>query len=342
MDTQQITAPPCAPSPVPGDATPSSGVIHINFRHAAGFTVIGNHLAQHRGLSLVAIGLAVHIQSLPAGAKIGIKHLAERFPESETRIAAALRELEATGYLHRSRVRLPDGRIVTRTISYNQPGADPATVTTPQPRTRPRKPEAPLPPPPPREPAPEPEPTREPQPPAPQPVAAPRPMPAPHPAPAPVLVPAPTTRKAPPPPLPQPQSPTPELHRSAAALLADLRRHTPQLTLSETDIHTLTPGVATWLERDAHPDTIRHTLTTDLPVPLKHPAKLLRHRITTLLPPPLPEAQDLTPARPGVIVIPLQNCDRCDRAFRSRHPGHCRDCRTEDVSRGSAGLGYAA
>lgn len=127
MDTQQITAPPCAQAAV-------SGVIHHNVRHTAGFTVIGNHLAQHRGLSLVAVGLAVHIQSLPAGAKVGIKRLAERFPESETRIAAALRELEAAGYLHRSRVRLADGRIVTRTVSCNQPGADAATATPPPPR----------------------------------------------------------------------------------------------------------------------------------------------------------------------------------------------------------------
>ncbi|MER8088395.1 helix-turn-helix domain-containing protein [Streptomyces sp. NPDC058316] len=307
MDTQQITAPPCAPSPAPGGATPSSGVIHINFRHVAGFTVIGNHLAQHRGLSLTAIGLATHIQSLPVGAKIGIKHLADRFPESETRIAAALRELEATGYLHRSRVRLADGRIITRTVSYNQPGA------APQPRTVPNEP-APLPAPPPRVTAPEPRPA---------------PPPAPTPPPQPVPVPAPTARTTPPPPLPQPQELTPELQRMATALLADLRRHTPQLTLAENDIHILTPGVATWLERDAHPDTIRHALTTDLPNLLKHPAKLLRHRITALLPPPLPGAQDLAPAHPGVIVIPLQNCDRCDRAFRSRRPGHCRDCRTE-------------
>ncbi|MER5362620.1 helix-turn-helix domain-containing protein [Streptomyces sp. NPDC002785] len=344
MDTQQITAPPCAPPSASGGATPSSGVIHINFRHAAGFTVIGNHLAQHRGLSLAAIGLAAHIQSLPAGAKIGIKVLADRFPESETRIAAALRELEATGYLHRSRVHLPNGRVLTRTISYNQPGTDPATVTTPQPRTRPSNPAAPRPtpppPPPPSEPAPEPAPAQTPQPPTPQPVAARRPVPTPQPAPAPVLVPAPTARKAPPSPLPQPQSPTPELHRSAAALLADLRRHTPQLTLSENDIHILTPGVATWLERDVHPETIRHALTTDLPNPLKHPAELLRHRITTLLPPALPGAQDLALARPRVIVNPLQNCDRCDRAFRSHHPGHCRDCRTDqqrvEVSASSA------
>ncbi|WP_326767220.1 helix-turn-helix domain-containing protein [Streptomyces sp. NBC_01591] len=317
MGTSQITAPSRGPSPVPGDATPSSGVIHINFRHAAGFTVIGNHLAQHRGLSLAAIGLAAHIQSLPAGARISIKHLAERFPESETRIAAALRELEAHGYLHRSRVRLPDGRIITRTVSYNQPSTDASAVAAPQPRTRRSKPAAPQPP---REAAPEPRPA---------PALTPQPQPQPLPQPAPVLVPAPTARTTPPPPLPQPQELTPGLQRAATALLADLRRHAPQLVLSESDIHALAPGVATWLEHDAHPDTIRHALTTDLPNPLKHPAKLLRHRITALLPPPLPGAQDIALTRPGVIVIPLQNCDRCDRAFRSRHPGHCRDCRSD-------------
>jgi hypothetical protein len=293
MGTQQITAPPCAQPAV-------SGVIHSNVRHTAGFTVIGNHLAQHRGLSLVAIGLAVHIQSLPAGVRIGIKRLAERFPESETRIAAALRELEAVGYLHRSRVRLADGRIVTRTVSYNQPGAEARTAGFTQPRATRG--------------------TVEPAPPA--------PTPAPQ-QPAAVLVPPPTARRAAPAPLPQPQASTPQLRRTAAALLADLRRHAPELVLSEADISALTPGIVTWLERDAHPETVRHTLIADLPVPLRHPAKLLRHRITTLLPPPLPGARELEAARPGVIVIPLQNCDRCDRAFRSRHPGHCRDCRTD-------------
>jgi hypothetical protein len=303
MGTPQITVPPHGPSPVPGDTTPSSGVIHVNSRHAAGFTVIGNHLTQHHGLSLTAIGLAAHIQSLPAGARIGIKHLAERFPESETRIAAALRELEAHGYLHRSRLRLANGRVVTRTVSYNQPGATTHPVAAPRPRPRPehRKPTTPL------------------------------PAPAPEPAPraAPVSVPPPTAPRTPPPPLPQPYAPTEELHRTAAALLADLRRHTPGLVLSEGDVAALTPGVVTWLERDAHPDVIRHALTTDLPVPLKHPAKLLRHRITALLPPPLPGTADLAPPRRKAVVIPLQNCDTCDRAFRSAAPGHCRDCRTD-------------
>ncbi|MFJ8857208.1 helix-turn-helix domain-containing protein [Streptomyces sp. NPDC102451] len=299
MDTPQISAPPSARPAV-------SGVIHSNVRHAAGFTVIGNHLAQHRGLSLVAIGLAAHIQSLPEGARIGIKRLAERFPESETRIAAALRELESAGYLHRSRVRLADGRIVTRTVSYNQPGTIAAGAPATFPRPRPARGAA--------------------EPVAPAPTASPVPSP---PPPAPVLVPAPTARTAPPPPLPQPQALTLELQRTASALLADLRRHAPQLVVSEADISALTPGVVAWLERDTPPDTVRHALTADLPVPLKHPAKLLRHRISTLLPPPLPGMRELEAARPRVVVIPLQNCDRCDRAFRSRHPGHCRDCRTD-------------
>ncbi|MFD9304648.1 helix-turn-helix domain-containing protein [Streptomyces sp. NPDC060048] len=85
--------------------------------------MIGNHLAQHRSLSLVAIGLAAYIQSLPSGARIGIKRLTDRFREGEARISDALRELESHGYLERSRVRLASGRVITRTVSYNRPSA---------------------------------------------------------------------------------------------------------------------------------------------------------------------------------------------------------------------------
>jgi hypothetical protein len=98
------------------------GLLHDNTRHTTRFTVIGNHLAQHRQLSLLAIGLAVHLQSLPKGTRVDIKTLAARFPEGATRIAAALRELETHGCLRRTRERTPDGRIVTRTVSCNQPG----------------------------------------------------------------------------------------------------------------------------------------------------------------------------------------------------------------------------
>ncbi|MEL5961280.1 hypothetical protein AADR41_42125, partial [Streptomyces sp. CLV115] len=171
MDTPQISAPSRAPS---------SGVVHIDTRHTGRFTVVGNHLTQHRELSLVAIGLAAHIQSLPDGARIGIKPLADRFPESEARIAAALRELEAHGYLKRTRERLPSGRVVTRTVSYNQPLTVTRAAAAPQaqtqPQTRPTPESGPRPRPVRPVPAPQPETVT----PAPEP-SAPTPAPAPNP-----------------------------------------------------------------------------------------------------------------------------------------------------------------
>ncbi|MFJ2025856.1 hypothetical protein ACIODW_18925 [Streptomyces sp. NPDC087897] len=348
MDTQQNTALTRALAEIPGPL-PASGVLHIVIPHTARFTVVGNHLAQHPELSLTAIGIAVRIQSLPQGTEVSIKALAAHCREGEKRIAAALRELEAVGYLRRVRDRLPDGRIITRTVFCNQPTA---LTLPPRPAATPRQPSAvpgPAPAPviapgrvPPPAPAPDPDPNpASVPPPAPEPVIAQAPAPAPAraqvpspvpspPAPAPFvpLVPHPTARKPPPPPLPQPRDHTPELDRAATALLSDLRRDAPDLTLSEDAIRHLAPGVAAWLERDAHPDTIRRTLTTDLPQPLRHPAKLLGHRLTAHLPPPLPHAHDLTaPTRPCVTVTPFQTCDGCERAFRSPAPGHCRDCR---------------
>ncbi|MEU0697415.1 helix-turn-helix domain-containing protein [Streptomyces niveus] len=286
MDVQHLSAPSRATSGVPRPVA-RSGVVHANTRHTKRYTVVGNHLAQHRELTLVAIGLAVHIQSLPAGARIGIKCLTARFPESEARIAAALRELEAAGYLERTRERLPSGRIVTHTVSYNQP---PQAVRRPEPVR----------------------------------------LPAPEPVPAP----APTPDKPPPPPLPQPLSPDPDRHRVAADLLAGLRGHDPRLLLAERDVRRLAPGVATWLERGAAPDSVRRALTANLPEAPRHPAALLAHRLTALLPPPLPPTP--TVVRPH----PFQTCDRCERAFRAPEPGRCRDCGPagrDAVGRGDSG-----
>ena len=128
MDTENPSAPPHAQSRIAGKNHPhrqphtGGGLIHDHTRHSTRFTVIGNHLTQHEELSLLAIGLGAHIQSLPPGARADIKTLTARFPEGSTRIAAALRELEAHGYLRRTRERVPGGRIITRTVSCNQPG----------------------------------------------------------------------------------------------------------------------------------------------------------------------------------------------------------------------------
>ncbi|GAA4540015.1 hypothetical protein GCM10023097_07550 [Streptomyces collinus] len=147
MDTQNPNVPPHAPTRVaakkhPNRRHPHSGLVHDNTRHTTRFTVIGNHLAQHPELSLLAIGLSVHIQSLPAGSRIDIKSLTARFPEGTTRIAAALRELEAHGYLRRTRERVPDGRIITRTTSCNQPGHSRTDTPRPAPRKRTSSPAA--------------------------------------------------------------------------------------------------------------------------------------------------------------------------------------------------------
>ncbi|MEJ8669816.1 hypothetical protein WKI71_19450 [Streptomyces sp. MS1.AVA.1] len=62
----------------------AGGVEHVNEPHHDQFVVVGNHLAQHPELSLTAIGLAVHIQSLPARAPVGIKTLAAKFPRGRS------------------------------------------------------------------------------------------------------------------------------------------------------------------------------------------------------------------------------------------------------------------
>ncbi|MFI8191039.1 helix-turn-helix domain-containing protein [Streptomyces sp. NPDC085946] len=300
MGTQNPSVPPHAqarlagdkhPNRRPGAARRTGGLLHDNTRHTTRFTVVGNHLAQHRELSLLAIGLGVHLQSLPQGAPADIKTLAARFPEGATRIAAALRELEAHGYLRRERVRTPTGRIVTRTVSCNQPAAARHRTGTPgRPEAEPRRHEtcedgaaraargqrAPR-----------------------------RPLPA----------------------VPGPAYPAPALLQAATDLLADLHRHDPRLLLSARDTAHLAPGVAAWLERDVTPDAVRRALTADLPPEgVRRPAALLAHRLADRLPPPPPFR---APAAPRPSRYPMRNCDGCDRAFRSPEPGtRCRDCRT--------------
>ncbi|MEW2188374.1 hypothetical protein [Streptomyces microflavus] len=329
MDTKQNTALLHALAELPGPL-PARGVIHIAIRHTDRFTVVGNDLAQHPGLSTTAVGFAVRIQSLPQGTEVGIKALAARFPEGEKLIAAALRELETHGYLQRARTRLPNGRIVTRTVFCNQPTAllRPRAAAAP-PQQAPAAPQVTAP-----VPASVPAPARAL---AQGPALAPAPKPEHH-APlasapeAPVpeastpqdhahfvpLVPPPTAPKPPRPPLPQPRELTPELERISTALLSDLHHHSPEFTLSEEHVHRLVPGVAAWLERDTHPDTIRHALTTNAPEPVKYPYQFVKHRLTVLLPPPALRTT----------VTPFQTCDGCERAFRAPTPGHCRDCRT--------------
>ncbi|ALO95953.1 DNA-binding protein [Streptomyces hygroscopicus subsp. limoneus] len=304
MGTQNPSVPPHAqarlagnkhPNRRPGTAHRSGGLQHDNSRHTTRFTVVGNHLTQHSELSLLAIGLGVHLQSLPQGAPADIKTLAARFPEGATRIAAALRELEAHGYLRRERHRTPTGHIVTRTVSCNQPAAarqrSEAHGYPENHAEAPQRREA-------REGS-MPHRTRE----------------------------KPALRK-PLPAVPSPAFAAPALLEAATGLLADLHRHDPRLLLSARDAAHLAPGVAAWLERDVAPAAVRRALTADLPPEgVRCPAALLAHRLTAQLPPPPPFRERVAPQPPR---YPMRNCDGCDRGFRSPDPGaRCRDCRTE-------------
>ncbi|MFJ6864101.1 helix-turn-helix domain-containing protein [Streptomyces termitum] len=328
MAPQQISAPPRA-----------SGLVHRNVRLTRRYVVVSNDLAQHPSLSYTAKGVALHLQSLPAGTPVGIKALASGAKEGELRIAQALRELERCGFVERTRERLPNGRIVCLTVSHNLPVADPAPApATPPPAPAPAPaaprtpPPGPVPPPPPSPPE-----VVPPLPPTPPREAATPPPPPPPPAPevaTPPLEAVPTPEAVTPPPSPAPAreavtpppapAPVPlplaEADRPAADLLARLRAHEPRLLLSERDVRRLAPGVTAWLDRGADPDAVRRTLCADLPPNLRHPAGLLAHRLAALLPPPLPAGPAPAP------VVPLQNCDACDHAFRAPEPGTCPGC----------------
>ncbi|MGW4780059.1 helix-turn-helix domain-containing protein [Streptomyces filamentosus] len=282
------------------------GVIHDNIRHTTRFTVIGNDLAQHPDLSLVAIGLATHIQSLPSGAKVDIVTLAERFPEGRKCIARALNELEAHGYLRRTTSRNPSGHIITITVSCNHP--EPSRAAAPAP--------APL-----AEKAPDVTPDADTTTPA-VPAAPTDPAPPAAPASPPGRTGGRTGPRRPAlPAVPQPLYPAPGLLEIAFTVVAGLRRHDSRLLVSTAEAEHLVPGVAAWLERDCTPEDVLHALTRRLPdTPLHRPAALLAHRLTDGLP-PLPALGGPPAAR-----HPLQNCDTCDRAHRAPEPGTCPAC----------------
>ncbi|WP_031520037.1 GntR family transcriptional regulator [Streptomyces sp. NRRL F-5123] len=295
-DAQSNAGMPAAPLP---EGAPPAGVIHVRHRHADRFTVVGNHLAQHPDLSAVAIGLAVHIQSLPDGAPVSVKALAARFPEGEITVRRALNELQAAGYLERRRVPLGGGRFATRAFAYDRPGG--AAASGPGRRTG----------------------------------RASRPAVGRTAGPGGVGRTGPGRTK---PSRPAPAGAVPVTSRQppAAELLARLRLADPRLLLSAGDIARLAPAVETWLGRAVPPAEITRVLSAGLPpspTPIHAPSRFLAHRLAVHLPPPLPPEPVRAP-RPA----PLRTCDGCERAFRTEDPtARCADCRGSGGGGGVAG-----
>ncbi|WP_225101544.1 helix-turn-helix domain-containing protein [Streptomyces sp. CoH27] len=289
-------------------STTHSGVTHVRTYQSGHYTVVGNHLAQHRELSLTAIGLATHILSLPEGAPVDIRSLADRFPEGRDRIAFALRELEAHGYLERVRERTESGRLFTRTYAHHTPaGSAPRTVPVREggsvtsaeaPGTSQEDDQAP--------------------------VASVAPVESDAPA---------SSEKE------HSSEPTPgERHSDrAVTLLASLRRTDNRLTLSQRQVNQLAPAVEAWFAGGATAAVVHRVLTADLPVDMRHPAGVLACRLSELLPSPLPARPSAAAAHTEITrhrTHPFQTCDGCERAFRAPHPGRCRDCRTDPLAAG--------
>ncbi|MFF0219754.1 helix-turn-helix domain-containing protein [Streptomyces vinaceus] len=288
------------------------GVQHANVRQTRNFTVVSNDLIRHPHLSMNARALASYIQSVPRGTPVGIKALAGQLPLGEKAIAKALGELEAHGYLRRLQEKLPDGRIVTRTVFCNAPKA----VTRPGPHPGPAP-----------EPRPGPAAGTTPEP-APSPAPNPGPEPEPEPEPEPRTGRAQQTRTPPDTPdtpeVPAPRNThNPARRQLAEELLAELRRADPRLLLGARDIQRLAGGVEAWLERGATHQAVTGALTANLPDHPRNPAGLIAHRLTVQLPPHLAPLPGRTPFVPP---DPFQSCEKCDLAFRAPAPGTCPGC----------------
>jgi hypothetical protein len=305
-------ADPQSNAPLRGDAgAPTSGVIHVRTRLTADFTVISNALAQRRG-SAVTVGVAAYVLSLPDGAPVTITALCEHFTEGEILMSRALRELEEAGYLERRRERMPSGQIRTRTYFYDVPGDVPD---------------------------PDPDPDLGPDADGPPRPRRPRKSPA---ATAAAVVPASTAvqetvqAQA----LEPAEAKTPvalaagdvaviaDADPKAIAVLAALRRVDPRLILSAQEAARLAPAVTEWLDAGVLPTQITDHLTARLPDHLlTRPVGILAYRLReTPLRAPATSAEP--PARPA--VVPMRNCNGCDRGFRSAGPSRCRDCRRHE------------
>ena len=243
--------------------------------------------------SAVTIGVAAYISSLPDGALVTIAALCAHFDEGEILISRALRELEAAGFLERRRERVPGGQIRTRTYFYDVPGG--AGLPDPEGPPKPLRGRA-----------------RRGTPAAPE---------------------APTPRLPSVQPPPPAVSPLADADPRAVDVLVRLRRVDPRLVLSEREAARLAPAVGAWLAAGLSPVRITDLLTTRLPDTfLGRPAGILAYRLrdTPLpAPPPVPR----TETAPSLTVHPLQNCDDCDRAFRSPHKGCCPGCEKKQALR---------
>lgn len=90
-------------------------------RPDANYTIIRNSVARDDRLSFRARGILTAILSRPDNWKTTSETLAREGTEGRDAIRTALRELEATGYIERNRLRLPNGTYVWEAVVFDAP-----------------------------------------------------------------------------------------------------------------------------------------------------------------------------------------------------------------------------
>ena len=90
----------------------ASQLLIVRRRHAGNFTQIPNSLIRNEHLSLKALGVIVHLLSLPPGYRISLEGLCAARKEGETAMRTAIQQLESLNYMRIVRDRSASGRFI--------------------------------------------------------------------------------------------------------------------------------------------------------------------------------------------------------------------------------------
>ena len=103
----------------------ASQLLIVRRRHAGNFTQIPNSLIRNEHLSLKALGVIVHLLSLPPGYRISLEGLCAARKEGETAMRTAIKQLESLNYMRIVRDRSASGRFIqSRWIVSDEPIVD--------------------------------------------------------------------------------------------------------------------------------------------------------------------------------------------------------------------------
>ncbi|MFJ7996641.1 hypothetical protein ACIQ7D_05680 [Streptomyces sp. NPDC096310] len=287
------------------------------------FSTFTNALLRDRSISWCAAGVLMYLLSLPSGARVSIRSLAELRKEGRGRIAEALHELEESRYLRRPVVKNREsGQLSTvyevfdhphtnegsdvagdggaednesgrNLASGDQEGGVSGSLPTGE-KTGEQEPPSPV---------------RE----RPRPVGQ--------------------ARRA-----RQPKVTVPEQLRSATELLLSLGRGEPRLTLGPFEAVRLAPLVEEWRGCGASDAQVRQALTAGLPTPVLSAPGLIADRLRRKMPVPLPPRD---PAAATSAPPPRAECEEC-RAPLPPSGAACRACAPPPLNAAARGFVDAA